>query len=145
MENGRVKKDLKTLQEDKCTPRRSEAGNICCKQVKTTATFKSQQTNKTWKIIHNANCKTEYAIYLMECITCNLHCVGKNEAPFNIRLKSHRKDVKDPTAILADEQFQKNGQRFNQHARFTIIDRLTNTNLDKGMLRERLFQTKSFG
>ena len=43
------------------------AGNICCKQVKTTTTFKSQQANKTWKIFHNTNCKTEYAIYLLEC------------------------------------------------------------------------------
>ena len=29
--HGRVKKDLKTLKEDKCTPCRSKAGNICWK------------------------------------------------------------------------------------------------------------------
>ena len=34
----------------------------------------------------------------------------------------------------------KNGHRFNEHARFTIIDRLTNTNLDKEILRDRLVQ-----
>ena len=38
IENGRVKKNLKTLKEGKCTPCRSKAGNICCKQVKTKAT-----------------------------------------------------------------------------------------------------------
>ena len=59
IENGAVKKDLKTLEERKCTSCRSKAGNICCKQVKTTTTIKSQQTNKTWKIFHNTNCKTE--------------------------------------------------------------------------------------
>ena len=35
------------------------------------------------------------------------------------------KDVKDPKEILADEHFQKSGQRFNEHALFTITDRLT--------------------
>ena len=45
---------------------------------------------------------------------------------------------------LADKHFQKNGHRFNEQARFTIIDRLTNTNLDKKTLRERLVQRKNF-
>ena len=43
----------------------------------------------------------------MECIICNLQNVGKNETPFNIRFNNHRKDVKDPKAILADKHFQK--------------------------------------
>ena len=76
----------------------------------------------------------------MECIICNLQYVGKNDTPFNIRLNNHRKDVKDPKAILADKHFQKNGHRFNKHARFTITERLTKTNLDNEILRERLIQ-----
>ena len=43
IENGRVKKDLRPLKEGKCTPCRSKAGNIFCKKVKTTTTFKSKQ------------------------------------------------------------------------------------------------------
>ena len=62
----------------------------------------------------------------------------------NIRLNNHRKDVKDSKAILADELFQKNCHRFNEQARFTIIDRLTNTNVDKEILRECLIQRKNF-
>ena len=80
----------------------------------------------------------------MECIVCNLQYVGKNGTPFNIRLSNHRIDVKDPKAILADKNFQKRGHRFNEHARFTIIDRLTNTNLDEEILRERLIQRENF-
>ena len=121
-----------------------KAGNICCKKVKTTTIFRSQQTNKTWKIFQNTNCKAVYATYLMECIICNLQYVGKNETPFKIKLNNHRKDLEDPKAILADKHFQKNGHRFNEHARFTIIDRLTNTNLDKEILRERLIQRENF-
>ena len=103
--------------------------------MKTTATLNGKQTNKTWKIFHNTNCKTEYAIYLMECIICNLQYVRKSETTFNIRLNHHRKDVKDPEAILADKHFSKNGHRFNEHATFTIINRLKNTNLDKKIFK----------
>ena len=93
--------------------------------------IQSQQTNKTWKIFHNTNCKTEYAIYLIECRICNLQYVGKNETPFNIRKRNHRKDVKDPKAILAGKHFQKNLHRFNELARFTIIDGLGRQRLTK--------------
>ena len=88
--------------EGKCTPCRSKTGNVCCKQVKTATTFKSQQTNKTWKIFHSTNSKT--VCHLMECLICNLQYVSKNETPFNIRLSNYRKDVKDPKAILADKK-----------------------------------------
>ena len=144
IENGSVEKDFTTLKEGKCTPFRSKAGTICCKQVKTTTPFKSKQTNKTWKIFHNTNCKTEYAIYLMKCTICNLQYVGKNETQFNIRLNNHKKDIKDPKAISADTHFQKSGHKFNEHERFKIIDKLTNTNLDKEILRERLIQSENF-
>ena len=46
--------------------------------------------------------------------------------------------------ILVDKHFQKNGHRFNEHARFAIIDRLKNTNLDKEISRERLIQREKF-
>ena len=47
IENGSVKKDLKALKEGQRTPCRSKAGNISYKKVKTTTTFKNQQTNNT--------------------------------------------------------------------------------------------------
>ena len=74
--------------------------------MKTTAAFQKQQTSKTYKL-YNANCKTEYTIYLMECIICNLQYASKNETPFKIRLNNHRKDVKNSKAILADKHFKK--------------------------------------
>ena len=80
----------------------------------------------------------------MESTICNLQYVGKKKTSFNIRLINHRKDVKDPKATLADKHFQKSGHRFNEYAIFTIIDRLTNTNVDYEILRERLIQRKTF-
>ena len=46
IKNERFKKNLKTLKEGKCTLCRSKAGNISCKQVKTTTTFKSIQLHQ---------------------------------------------------------------------------------------------------
>ena len=83
--------------------------------MKTATAFKSQQTNKTWKIFLNTNRQTEYTIYLMECTICNLQYVGKNGTSFYIRFNNHRKDIKDPKAILAGNTFKK-----------TVVD-LTNT------------------
>ena len=80
----------------------------------------------------------------MKCIICNLEYVDKNETPFYIRLSNHRKDVKDRKAILADKHFQNNGHRFNEHSRFTITDKLTNTNLEKEVLSERIIQRENF-
>ena len=77
--------------------------------MKITTIFKSQPTNKTWKIFHNTNCNTKYAIYVIDCTTCNLQNVSKNETPFNIKLNNHWNDVKDPKAILADKHLKKNG------------------------------------
>ena len=37
----------------------------------------------------------------MKCTLCNKQYVGKAETTFNIRLNKHRKDTKDPNAILA--------------------------------------------
>ena len=88
--------------EGKCTPCMSKTGNVCCKQVKTATTFKSQQT----KLGRYFTVQTlrQYVIYLMECLICKLQYVSKNETPFNIRLSNYRKDVKDPKAILADKK-----------------------------------------
>ena len=54
----------------------------------------SKNYNNIQELRNNTNCETEYVIYLMECIICNLQYVLKNETPFNIRLNNHRKDVK---------------------------------------------------
>ena len=46
---------------------------------------------------------------------------------FNIRLNNHRKNTKDPNAKLASRHFQQQGQNFNIHTKFLIIDKLVNT------------------
>ena len=61
----------------------------------------SQQTKRTFNIFHKLTCKSQYVIYIMECILCKIQCVGKPETPFNLRLNNHRKNVNNPKAIPA--------------------------------------------
>ena len=55
------------------------------------------------------------------------HIVKLEVTAFNIRLNNHRKDTKDPKAILACRHFQQQGQNFNIHVKFIITDKLVNT------------------
>ena len=81
---------------------------------------------------------------LMECTLCSKQYEGKVETAFSIRLNNHRKDTKDPNAILAGKYFQQQGQNFNSHAKFIIIDKLVNTSSSKDILRELFIQQGNF-
>ena len=84
------------------------------------ATFRSNQTNKTFKIYHKINCKSSFAICLLEYYICNIQYMGKSETPFNIRLSNHRKDVRNPNAIRASKQFNRhNHDWWKNHYRTT--------------------------
>ena len=79
----------------------------------------------------------------MECTLCKNEYVGKAENPFDVILKNHRKDTKDPYAILARRHFQQQSRNSNSHAKFIIIDELVNTSSSKDILRERLIQQEN--
>ena len=100
----------------------SNSGKLCCKQVTKTEHFKSNQTNRTFKIFQKTTCKSNFIIFLLECKLSKIQYVGKAETAFNMQLNNQRKDVKDPKAIPADKHFNQTGHKFNPHAKFIIID-----------------------
>ena len=110
----------------------------------TTNTFMSQQTKRTFKIFFNLNCKSEYVIYLLECILCKIQYIGKAETALNLRIKNHRKDTGKPNYILACKYFQKQGHDFNKHTKFIIIDKLINLHDSKETPREMLVVRENF-
>ena len=129
----------------KSSPCLSNTRTLCCKQVVSTTSFKSNQTNRVFKIFHIIDCKSTFLIYLLECNICNIQYVDKSETTFNIRLNNHRKDVKDPNALPADKHFTLPGHDFNKNAKFTLIEKLTNTNkVATETLRERLKHRENF-
>ena len=103
---------------------------LCCQQLISTTSFKSNQTNKTFKIFHRVNWKRSFVIYPLECHICNIQYIGKSEAPFNIRLNNHRKDVKNPNGTPACKHFNRHGYDFNNHGKIIIIEQLRNISWD---------------
>ena len=76
----------------------------------------------------------------MKCTLCNKKYVGKAETAFNISLNNHRKDTKNPNAILDCRHFQQEGHNFNSHTKFMIVDKLFNTSSSKDMFLKHLQQ-----
>ena len=70
----------------------------------------------------------------MEWISCNKQYVGKAETSSSVRLNNQQKDGEKVGAIMACKHFQQEGQNFNKHAKFTIIDHLMNTSKSKETL-----------
>ena len=111
--------------------------------VVNTNTFKSNQ--KVFNIYHTITSKNQWVIYLLECILFNLQYVGKSETSFNIRLNNHRKDVSNLKALPVCVHIRKEEHNFIQHAKFTLIKELNETeNVSKAILKLRLKQTEDF-
>ena len=47
-----------------CKPCFGHTDALCCKQVITTDSFRSNTNHKSYNIFHHLNCKSKYAIYL---------------------------------------------------------------------------------
>ena len=81
----------------------------------------------------------------MECALCKIQYVRKAETAFSIRLNNHRKDVNNPESIPADLRFRKPGHSFNLHAKFTLIEQLSNIHTtDKEILKYQLKRCEDF-
>ena len=92
-----------------------------CMQMINTNKFRSNQTKRVFNIYHFITCKSQWIIYLLKCILCNI------QTSFKIRLNNHRKDVSNPKPLPACVYSRKEGHNFIQYAKFTLIEQLTET------------------
>ena len=114
-------------------------------QVIDTSIFQSYQTQQLYTVFYKLNCKSKFIIYLMECALCKIQYVGKAETAFKIRLNNHRKDLNNLTSIRANFHFRKPGHSFNLHAKFTLIEQLSNIHTtDKQTLKSRFKRSEDF-
>ena len=142
--NNKVLRKSNIKQTGFCKPCYSKNGNLCCKQVLERDSFKSNVTQRKYKIYNKTTCKSSWLIYLMECTLCKKQYIGKSETPFNLRLNNHRKDVFKPSAPEADQHFRLPGHQFNKHAKFTLIEQLNKTNDNKSLMSNRLKKREDF-
>ena len=75
--------------QGKSTPRLANNRTLCCKQVVHITTFRSNQT----EYFRSITTQIARAVYLLECIKCDIKYVGKAETEFNIRLNKHRQGL----------------------------------------------------
>ncbi|XP_065051445.1 uncharacterized protein LOC135681083 [Rhopilema esculentum] len=127
-----------------CKPCNTKQGNLCCQQVLSTSTFRSNQTKRTYVIRHKVNCKSKYVIYLLECIKCGLQYIGKSETQVNLRINNHRKDSSKSASIPVCQHFNNTSHNFNNDAKFIIIEQLKSLEGDKELLRSRLQRREDF-
>ena len=81
-----------------------------------------QQTKqRAFNVFRKLTWKSQYVIYLMECISCKIKYVAKSETPFNLRLNNDKKDVNSSKAIPVCNLFKMRGHNFMKHAKFTLI------------------------
>ena len=136
VKQGKVFKKSLVRLNGKYMPCSSTRPSLSCTQIVNTQTFMSHQTKRTFNIFYKLTCKSQQVIFLMECILCKIQYVGKSETPFNLRLNNHGKNVNNPKAISACSHFKIHGHNIMKHAKFTLIEQLTEiSNISKDTIR----------
>ena len=74
----------------------------------------------------------------MKCLLCNKQYTGRSKTTFNLRVNNHRKDANKRSSLQADQHFRLPAHNFNKHAKFTLIEQLNDTNIDKELLKYKL-------
>ena len=80
----------------------------------------------------------------MECRICRIQYIGKSETEFNIKLNNHSKDVNRQNPPQVDQHLNLPNHKFNQDARFTLIEQLDNMRIDKDLATLLDRNTKNF-
>ena len=60
IEHNKVRKHSNIVKKGKCSPCSANNRTLCSKQVISSPTFKSRQTNKFYTIFHEVNCSSVY-------------------------------------------------------------------------------------
>ena len=114
--------------------------NLCCTQIISTSYFQGAITRKAFNIRHFVTSKSSWVIYLMECYS--QYIPGKSKYIMNLRIDTHRKNIlraDDPPSDNiwraddppSDKNFQNSRHNFNEHAKSTNIEKISNASLPK--------------
>ena len=76
IKEGKVAKKILEKRQGKSKTCNATGSVLCCMQVVNTYIFRSDETKR---VFHT--CKSQWIIYLLECILCNIQYVGKCEQP----------------------------------------------------------------
>ena len=88
--------------------------------------------------MHQVNCKSVFAIYLLECKKCHIQYVGKDAPNFNVILNNHRKDLYKADVIPASRYFAMKNYISNKDASFIIIEQTRKSALRREIKKKLL-------
>ena len=121
-----------------------QSKQIYCLYVQNTHSFRSQQNGWIFTIFHQFNCKSDFAIYVLECKRCHIQYVGKAKTNFNLRLKNDRKDVYKADAIPLSQHFAMKDHIFNKRPSFITIEQIRKSALSREIKKKLLKQRENF-
>ena len=121
-----------------------QSKQIYCLYVQNTHSFRSQQNGWIFTIFHQFNCKSDFAIYVLECKRCHIQYVDKAKTNFNLRLKNDRKDVYKADAIPLSQHFAMKDHIFNKRPSFITIEQIRKSALSREIKKKLLKQRENF-
>ena len=92
-DNQKVLKVKQNVTKGECIPHNTSRC-LSCQQIVTTTIFASTQTKEKFTIYHKVSCKSNYVIYLLECLLCKIQYVRKLETPFSHKTEQPQKGYK---------------------------------------------------
>ena len=113
-----------------------------CKNVKTTAVFKSRATGEEFDIFHSVT----WIIYLDECTKCSIQYCRIAETSLNIRFNNNRKWLKDRllTRELVDHFAKHHNHDFEKDLSIMIIEHLKSSSLNTAQKKATLKKREKF-
>ena len=71
-----------------------------CPRLKEGRDFCSSYTSLSYKMRHHLTCKSRYVVYLVTCMLCDKHFVGKTTQHMHSRHTGHRSEVENQSSEL---------------------------------------------
>ena len=120
----------------KCCPCKSRKNTMSSDRSRPLDILQATKSSKILPVRANFLCTL--------CTLCKFKYVGKSEISFNLGLNNNRSDIFDRNTIPACRHFVQDKYRFNRHAKFTLIESITNTNKPRKALQELLKRQENF-
>ncbi len=116
-----------------------------CQNLREGSEFRSNTTNKAYKIFHEMNCCSQWVIYLCQCTLHKKQYVGKSEGQLNIRMNNNRHHLKinNGTCMLVKHFMESSNCSMEQNLQIMPIEQLKcwedreKAAIKKKMLRDR--------
>ena len=96
---------------------------MTCTSIKSSTTFTSTITRKSYNILHSLSCHSHNVIYLITCNLCSKQYVGLTSQTLRKRFNTHRFNNNNDRGDAVAKQFNLPGHTIS-HAKITPIDLL---------------------